>query len=261
MTQKLLELSSLTKSFGGVTAVQDVSFSMEPSEIVALIGPNGAGKTTAFNMVSGIFPCTSGEVWFDGQKITNKKSYEIAQMGITRTFQNLQIFQTMNVVENVMTGYHTLLKSGIFRSGLRFKSVNHEEKEALEKALSLLERLNLRDLANQNAATLPYGTQRLVEIARAAAAEPKLILLDEPMAGLNPEESRKVTDAILKMREEGLAFLFVEHDMETVMSLADKIVVLDYGKKIAEGTPDEVSQNKEVIEAYLGEEEDVTCYY
>ena len=257
MTEKnLLEIRELTKSFGGVTAVQDVSFTMKSSEIVALIGPNGAGKTTVFNMVSGIFPSTSGEIRFKGQNITNRKAYQIAQLGMTRTFQNLQIFQTMNVAENVMTGRHKLMKSGMFRSGFRFKSVYREEEEAMGSAQALLKRLDLEDQAFLDAATLPYGTQRLVEIARAAAAEPSLILLDEPMAGLNPEESRNVADAILRMREDGLAFLFIEHDMETVMSLADKIVVLDNGKKIAEGTPEEISHNQKVIQAYLGEEED-----
>lgn len=252
--QKLLRIEQLSKSFGGVDAVSNLSFSVASGEIMALIGPNGAGKTTVFNLISGIFPPTSGEIVFAKKKITDKKSYQIAQLGVTRTFQNLQVFQEMTVVENVMAGQHFLLKTGLFKSGFRLRGVHREEQETLEEALRLLKQVGLEESAYQNAATLPYGSQRLLEIARAAAARPQLILLDEPMAGLNTEESRKTVDIISEMRDEGFTFLFVEHDMETVMSLADQIIVLDYGKKIAGGTPEEISQNPNVIAAYLGEE-------
>jgi branched-chain amino acid transport system ATP-binding protein len=255
MSREILKIQQLTKTFGGVKAVDDVSFSIEEGKITAVIGPNGAGKTTLFNMITGVLPATSGSVIFKDEPITGKKPYQIAKIGITRTFQNLQVFGNMTVIENVMTGLHHRLKSGIIAAGLRLPSVLKEEKFTFEKAMHHLALVGIDHLAFEMAATLPYGNQRLLEIARAAVSEPTIILLDEPMAGLNPEESRKLVQVLRNMRENGMTFLFVEHDMETVMSLADHIVVLDYGKKIAEGTPDEVSKNPDVIAAYLGEEE------
>jgi len=252
---EILQIQQLTKTFGGVHAVENVSFSIEKGKITAVIGPNGAGKTTLFNMITGILPVSSGTVLFKGQPITGKKPYQIAKLGITRTFQNLQVFGNMTVIENVMTGLHHRLKTGMLAAGLRLPSVLKEEKQTFEKALEHLSLVGIDHLAYEMAATLPYGNQRLLEIARAAVSDPSIILLDEPMAGLNPEESRKLVQVLKNMRENGMTFLFVEHDMETVMSLADHIVVLDYGKKIAEGTPEEVSKNPEVIAAYLGEEE------
>lgn len=258
---ELLLVKNLSKSFGGVVAVKDVSFHVHEKEIVAVIGPNGAGKTTLFNVISGVLPITSGQIDFAESSIVGKKPYEIANFGMTRTFQNLQVFGNMTVIENVMTGMHQRLKTGIIGAGFRFPSVLREEKQTIETAMNYLEQVGIAHLAYEKADTLPYGTQRLLEIARAVATKPKLILLDEPMAGLNPEESRKLIDVLLKMRDTGMTFLFVEHDMDTVMNIADRIIVLDYGKKIAEGSPEEISSNPHVIAAYLGEadEEVMEC--
>ncbi|ASS98289.1 MULTISPECIES: ABC transporter ATP-binding protein [Geobacillus] len=254
MSAMLLEVERLSKSFGGVQAVQDVSFGVAKGEMVAVIGPNGAGKTTLFNMISGVIPPTGGSVRFQGGVINGKKPHELAMLGMTRTFQNLQLFSDMTVLENVMVGFHTRLTGGIFSAGFRLPLARREEKQAQEQAFSCLEQIGLAHLAWERAGTLPYGTQRLVEIARAAVSRPSLILLDEPMAGLNPQESKQLVDVLLAMREQGFTFLFVEHDMETVMAIADRIVVLDYGKKIAEGAPEEIARHPDVIKAYLGEE-------
>lgn len=253
----LLQVRSLTKSFGGVTAVHDVTFDVIRGEIVAVIGPNGAGKTTLFNMITAVLQPTSGQILFENRDITDLKPYKIAKLGVTRTFQNLQVFNNMSVVENVMIGLHCRMHTGLFRAGLRWRSVHKEEAYTLQTAMKYLEEVGLAHRAYESAATLPYGSQRLLEIARAAISQPKLILLDEPMAGLNPQESRELVEIILKMREEGVTFLFVEHDMDTVMSIADKLIVLDYGEMIAEGTSEEISSNPQVIAAYLGEEGDV----
>jgi len=257
--ETILSVQQLTKRFGGVTAVNEVSFEIRKGEIVALIGPNGAGKTTLFNMVTGMIPSTSGTIYFGHKDITNKKPYQIAQLGITRTFQNLEVFQNMSVVENVMTGAHLKMKTDFLRAGFRLSSVKKEEQRILEHAISCLEKVGIAHLAFESSAILPYGNQRLLEIARAMASDPSLILLDEPMAGLNSEESRKLVEVILKMRDEGITFLFVEHDMETVMSISDHIVVLDNGVKIGEGTPEEIYQNEAVVAAYLGDEEESLC--
>jgi branched-chain amino acid transport system ATP-binding protein len=251
----ILQVYQLSKSFGGVHAVQDVSFHVHDREIVAVIGPNGAGKTTLFNVITGILRPTSGSIVFKGVSTIGKKPFQLAQLGMTRTFQNLQVFGNMTVIENVMVGLHTRLKTGIFSAGVRLPRVSKEEKQALEQAFACLQQVGIEHLAFEKADVLPYGMQRLVEIARAAASNPSLILLDEPMAGLNPHESKKLVEVLLEMRSNGMTFLFVEHDMETVMSIADRIVVLDYGKKIAEGSPEEISQHPDVIKAYLGEEE------
>lgn len=256
MSNALLEVKGLTKSFGGVVAVSNVDFHLNPGEIMAVIGPNGAGKTTLFNMITGVLPPTSGKVYFNKEEITGKQPFQIAKAGITRTFQNLQVFENMTVVENVMTGVHCRLKTSFVTSGFRLPLVKREEKQAYDIAMHYLEKMGIADLAHEDAKVLPYGNQRLLEIARAAASSPKLILLDEPMAGLNPQESAQLVQVIRKMRAEGMSFLFVEHDMETVMGISDRIVVIDYGKKIAEGTPAEIYENEKVIAAYLGTDDE-----
>lgn len=253
--EPLLAVSHLTKKFGGVTAVSDVSFDIHAGQIVAVIGPNGAGKTTLFNMITNVIPSTSGSIHFLGIKTSGKRPCDIASLGITRTFQNLQVFRNMSVIENVITGVHVRMKTGFLEAAFRLPRVRQEESAVLEKAMRHLEEVGLHELAYESAAHLPYGSQRLLEIARASASDPKLILLDEPMAGLNPQESKELVDIILKMRDRGVTFLFVEHDMETVMSIADHIVVLDFGKKIAEGAPHDIYNNPQVVAAYLGDEE------
>lgn len=254
ISDPILEIKGLTKSFGGVLAINNVDFHVSEKEIVAIIGPNGAGKTTLFNMITGVILPSSGYVTFYRRKITRMKPFLIAAEGITRTFQNLQIFENMNVVENVMTGTHIRFRTGILHAGFRLPHVKREESQAFEIAMECLDMVGIRHLAYEETKSLPYGNLRLVEIARAAAANPKMILLDEPMAGLNPEESRQLVEVIRRMRSDGMTFLFIEHDMETVMNISDRIIVLDYGEKIAEGTPEEIYMNKRVISAYLGEE-------
>lgn len=256
----ILQVENLTKKFGGVTAVNEVSFDVKKGEIFAVIGPNGAGKTTLFNMITGIIPATSGNVYFENRKLTGKKPYQIAKAGITRTFQNLEVFSNMTVIENVMTGAHITMRTNLFSAGFRLPGVVKEELNTMEKAMECLERVGIPHLAHESSITLPYGSQRLLEIARAAASNPKLILLDEPMAGLNAEESRELVHVILKMREEGMTFIFVEHDMETVMSISDRIVVVDNGVRIGIGTPSEIYQNEKVVAAYLGDEEEDDVY-
>ncbi len=254
--EPLLRVIGLTKRFGGVVAVNDVSFDIYPGEIVALIGPNGAGKTTVFNLVTGVFPVTRGEVYFNNRKLVGMKANKIAQFGIARTFQNLQMFGQMQVIENVMVGGHTTGQIGIIGAAMAIPAVRKEETRLKEKALDCLEAVGLKDKAYELAENLAFGQQRLVEIARALAAEPRLIILDEPAAGLNGGETRELIHLIKKLKREGGTILLVEHDMETVMGLADRIVVLDFGEKIAEGTPDEIQANPQVIKAYLGEDEE-----
>jgi len=249
----LLDVVSLKKQFGGLTAVDDVSFRVYSDQIKALIGPNGAGKTTLFNLLTGVDKPTSGQVIYEGSDITGKKPHEIAKMGIGRTFQNTQIFTNMSVLENVMVGRHVRTKSGIFKCMLGLPSVRAEDSECEEKSYSLLQLVGLEKKARQSSDDLPVGERHLLEIARALAIEPKLILLDEPAAGLNNEETGRLAETIYRIRGNGITVLLVEHDMGLVMEISDEVVVLNFGEKIAEGPPLLVQQDEQVIQAYLGQ--------
>lgn len=252
----LLDARNLRKSFGGVVAVDGFSLTVKQGQIVAIIGPNGAGKTTAFNLVTGVHPLTSGEIHFCGQRIDGLKPYEIAERGISRTFQNLQIFGNMTVAENVMVGRHPRSKAGILSAALSLPNARAEEKRIFEVAMQNLKVVGLAHRAMDAASSLPFGSQRLLEIARALAVEPKVLLLDEPAAGLAGQETKDLAQLIYRIRDSGTSILLVEHDMELVMGVADWVFVLDYGKLIAAGTPSQIQSDKKVIAAYLGEEMD-----
>jgi branched-chain amino acid transport system ATP-binding protein len=254
----VLEIKNVTKSFGGIQALKGVTFSIREGEVYGLIGPNGAGKTTMFNLITNIFAPTSGEIHFRGENITNLKSYKITEKGICRTYQNIRLFPQMTALENVMVGGHSRISSGVFRSVFRTKSQKQEEKQLKEKAEQLLELVGLSDEKEQFAENLSYGQQRRLEIARALASDPKLLLLDEPAAGMNETETDSLFDLIKKIQSMGITVLIIEHDMPLVMRLCDRITVLNFGEKLAEGTPEEIQNNEAVIEAYLGKEEEDT---
>jgi len=253
----LLELKGVTKHFGGIAAVRDVEFAVKEGSIVALIGPNGAGKTTLFNLITGALRPDQGSIHLKGKNIAGLKQYQTASAGITRTFQNLQLFNSMTVLENVMAGAYLRGKKGFLHSIFSRPEKCQEEKRVQEESLALLEEIGLADAAGFTAANLPFGQQRLLEIARALAAGPHLILLDEPAAGLNAAESEVLTAYLKRLRNRGITMILIEHDMETVMEAADRIVVLNFGEVIAEGAPAEIQANKEVIKAYLGEDEQI----
>jgi branched-chain amino acid transport system ATP-binding protein len=249
----VLEASNLRKEFDGLIAVDDVSFTVDSDEIVAIIGPNGAGKTTIFNLLSGVLKATSGMVRYNGQIISGLKPYQITPLGIVRTFQNVGLFQNMTALENVMTGHHTRARPRMLTAAMRLPGFFQKEQATMEYALRLLDFVGLEEKANLMAGQLPYGQQRLLEIARALATEPKLLLLDEPAAGLNLKETAELSRLIRRIQRQGVTIILVEHDMRLVMEIADRIIVLDRGQKIAEGTPEEIRNNQRVIVAYLGE--------
>lgn len=253
----ILEVSGLTKHFGGVVALKEVRFKVEEGTIFTLIGPNGAGKTTVFNLLTGLLEPDQGEILFAGRRFKGLKPHQVAAAGIGRTFQNLQLFGGMTVLENVMTGAHMKGRCGFLRSALRLPGRAPEDETLKKQALALLEDVGLTGTVDLPAAALPFGQQRLLEIARALAASPRLLLLDEPAAGLNSAETGLLAVYLKKLREKGLTMILVEHDMETVMAVADRILVLNFGSVIAEGTPTEIRSNPAVIKAYLGEDEDV----
>jgi branched-chain amino acid transport system ATP-binding protein len=249
----LMEMKNITLRFGGVTAIKDISFDIREGEIRAIIGPNGAGKSSMLNVISGFYVPQEGEVWFRGARRPPMKPYKVARMGIARTFQNIALFEGMSVLNNIMTGRLTLMESGLLSQAMWWGKAAKEEAEHREKVEKIIDFLEIQHIRKTPVGRLPYGLKKRVELARALAAEPKLLLLDEPMAGMNVEEKEDMCRFILDVNDEfGTTIALIEHDMGVVMDLSDRVVVMDYGKKIGDGTPDDIRNNQAVIDAYLG---------
>ncbi|WP_299537895.1 high-affinity branched-chain amino acid ABC transporter ATP-binding protein LivG [uncultured Herbaspirillum sp.] len=251
----MLEVSNLSMRFGGLLAVDGVSLAVQEREVFAIIGPNGAGKTTVFNCISGFYQPTSGEIALDGVSIARQPSHQVAQQGLVRTFQNIRLFKSMTVVENLLVAQHQQVNTNLLSGLLKTPSYRKSEQEALQRAAYWLDQLGLTALANREAGTLSYGLQRRVEIARCMITKPRLLLLDEPAAGLNPQEKQELSQLIDRLRREhGVAVLLIEHDMSLIMGISDRILVMEHGKPIVTGTPEQVRSDERVIKAYLGEE-------
>ncbi len=253
-SETILKAAAISHSFGGLMALEDIDFQIDLKEIVGLIGPNGAGKTTLFNLLTGHYNPTAGEIFFNGQKISGLTPYQITPKGIARTFQNIRLFGQMSVLDNVLIGQHCRTKTGLFGAILRPPGCKKEETRAREIALEMLTFVHLEEKKEERACNLSYGEQRRLEIARALATDPTLLLLDEPAAGMNPQETITLIELVRQIRDGmGKTILLIEHDMKVVMGISDRVAVLNYGRKIAEGTPREMQSNEEVIKAYLGE--------